>query len=206
VAEHAFETTASELVYEGRILALRVDHVVMPGGKTATREVVEHFGAVAIAALDDDRNLAMVYQYRHPLGHRLWELPAGLLDAVDEDPAATAARELQEEAGLAATNWRVLLDLASSPGFSDEAIRTYLATGLSDVGRPESEEEEADLTLHWFPLEEAMRMVLSGEVVNASAAAGILATHAAVVDGRPTRPVDSSWPDKPTAFARRKGR
>lgn len=206
VAEHDFATVSSETVYVGRILALRVDHVRMPGGDTATREVVEHFGAVAIAAIDGDRNIAMVYQYRHPLRRRLWELPAGLLDTQGENPAETAARELKEEAGLAADNWRVLIEVASSPGFSDESVRTYLATGLSDVGRPEGKDEEADLTLHWFSLDQAVQMVMSGEIVNAAAAAGVLAAYAAVVEGKPTRPVDAEWLDRPTAFARRQGR
>jgi 8-oxo-dGDP phosphatase len=206
VAEHDFATVSSETVYVGRILALRVDHVRMPGGDTATREVVEHFGAVAIAAIDGDRNIAMVYQYRHPLRRRLWELPAGLLDTQGENPAETAARELKEETGLAADNWRVLIEVASSPGFSDESVRTYLATGLSDVGRPEGKDEEADLTLHWFSLDQAVQMVMSGEIVNATAAAGVLAAYAAVVEGKPTRPVDAEWLDRPTAFARRQGR
>ncbi|HUL99119.1 MAG TPA: ADP-ribose pyrophosphatase, partial [Mycobacterium sp.] len=74
MAEHDFETVASETVYRGNILALRADEVSMPGGDTARREVVEHFGAVAVAAVDDHRRVAMVYQYRHPLGRRLWEL------------------------------------------------------------------------------------------------------------------------------------
>ena len=74
----------------------------MPGGNTARREVVEHYGAVAVLALDDDNNVVLVYQYRHPLGRRLWELPAGLLDLGGEPPHVTAARELKEEAGLAA--------------------------------------------------------------------------------------------------------
>ena len=205
MAEHDFQAVSSETPYVGRILALRVDHVQMPGGDTATREVVEHFGAVAIAAIDDDRNIAMIYQYRHPLGRRLWELPAGLLDTRGEDPAQTAARELREEAGLAADNWRVLLDVASSPGFSDESVRIYLASELSDVGRPQGMHEEADMTLRWFPLEEAVQMAMSGEIVNATAAAGVLAAHAAVAEGKPTRSVDASWPDRPTAFARRQG-
>ncbi len=175
----------------------------MPGGGNAKREVVEHYGAVAVAAVDPDKRVAMVYQYRHPLGRRLWELPAGLLDAAHEDPLETAKRELQEEAGLAAEQWRVLLDTASSPGFSDESVRTYLATHLSDVDRPEPEDEEADLTLQWFSLEDAAEMVLAGEIVNASAAAGVLAAYAAVIDGKPTRPFDAPWPDRPTAFARR---
>jgi 8-oxo-dGTP pyrophosphatase MutT (NUDIX family) len=203
VAEHVFETVSSETVYQGNILALRVDQVRMPGGGTATREVVEHFGAVAVAAVDDDRRVAMVYQYRHPIGRRLWELPAGLLDTTHEDPLSTAKRELQEEAGLAATDWRVLVDIVSSPGFSDESVRIYLATGLSDVDRPDVEDEEADLSLHWFSLDDAVAMVLAGEVVNASAAAGVLAI-AVVVDGKPTRPADAPWPDRPTAFARRR--
>ncbi|HZA11061.1 NUDIX hydrolase [Mycobacterium sp.] len=206
MAEHDFETASSEIAYIGNILALRVDKVKMPGGGTATREVVEHFGAVAVAAVDDEHKIAMVYQYRHPVGRRLWELPAGLLDTVGEDPHTTAARELKEEAGLAATTWRVLVDTDSSPGFSDESVRTYLATGLSRVDRPAAEDEEADLRLEWFPLEKAVEMVLAGEVVNASAAAGVLAAHAVVIDGKPTRPVDAAWPDRPTAFARRKGR
>jgi 8-oxo-dGDP phosphatase len=204
VADHVFETVTSETVYEGSILALRVDQVRMPGGGTAKREVVEHYGAVAVAAVDADRRVAMVYQYRHPLGRRLWELPAGLLDAGHEDPLATAKRELHEEAGLAATGWRILLDTASSPGFSDESVRTYLASGLSRVDRPEPSDEEADLTLHWFSLEDAAEMVLAGEIVNASAAAGVLAAYAAVIDGKQTRPVDAPWPDRPIAFARRR--
>ena len=130
VAEHDFATADSETLYIGKIFALRADEVRMPGGNTARREVVEHYGAVAILAIDDDANIVMVYQYRHPVGRRLWELPAGLLDMGGEPPHITAARELEEEAGLSAQNWRVLVDLVSAPGFSDESVRVYLATGL----------------------------------------------------------------------------
>jgi ADP-ribose pyrophosphatase len=203
MAEHNFETVSSETVYEGSILALRVDQVRMPGDDTAKREVVEHYGAVAVAAVDTNRRVAMIYQYRHALARRLWELPAGLLDAAHEDPLETAKRELQEEAGLAAGDWQVLLDVASSPGFSDESVRIYLATGLSEVERGAPEHEEADLSLHWFSLEDAATMALAGEIVNSSAAAGVLAAYAAVIDGKPTRPVDAPWPDRPSAFARR---
>ncbi len=175
----------------------------MPGGDTAIREVVEHYGAVAVAAVDDEDQLAMVYQYRHSLGHRFWELPAGLLDEPGEDPAAAAARELHEETGLVAEDWRVLVDVASSPGFCDEAVRVYLARGLRHVGRPEAQHEEADLTVHWLGLREAADRVLTGEIVNATAAAGVLAAYAVIVDGRPTRPLDAPWPDRPSAFAAR---
>ena len=203
VADHVFETVSSETVYRGKILALRTDEVRMPGGGTAMREVVEHYGAVAVAAVDDDDRLMMVYQYRTALNRRLWELPAGLLDEPGEAPEVAAARELREETGLVADDWRVLIDVALSPGFCDEAVRVYLARGLSQVGRPEADHEEADLTVHWVDLEMAVEQVLSGEIVNATAAAGVLAAYAAIVDRRSARPVDAPWPDRPKAFAAR---
>lgn len=206
MARHDFETVSSETVYRGNILALRVDQVSMPGGNVAKREVVEHYGAVAVAAVDEQGRLAMVYQYRHPIGRRLWELPAGLLDEPGEDPVVGAARELREETGFAAERWDVLVDLLSSPGFSDEALRVYLARVLTDVGRPESHDEEADMEVHWVEIADAVQRVLSGEIVNSTAVAGILAAHAVIVDGRPTRPVDAPFPDRPTAFAAGKAR
>lgn len=204
MADHEFTKVDSETLYVGKIFALRADDVRMPGGKTARREVVEHYGAVAILAMDDDARIAMVYQYRHPVGRRLWELPAGLLDMGDEAPEATAARELEEEAGLSARDWRVLVDLVSSPGFSDESVRVYLATGLSDVGRPDAHDEEADLVVRWFSLDDAVRMALRGEIVNTIAVSGILAAHAAREDFGSLRSVTAPWDDRPTAFTRRK--
>ncbi len=176
----------------------------MPGGGSARREVVEHYGAVAVVALDEDRNVVLVHQYRHPLGRRLWELPAGLLDLGGEPPEVTAARELSEETGLAAAHWRVLVDLDSTPGFTDESVRVYLATGLTDIGRPDGEHEEADMVIQRVPLEEAVRRVFSGDIVNSIAVAGILAAHA-MPDAEALRPVDAEWVDRPTAFRRRKG-
>ena len=95
MGEHVFETTSSESLHVGKIFALRADQVRMPGGKIATREVIENFGAVAIVAMDDDGRIPMVYQYRQPFGRRLWELPAGLLDVEGEAPHLSAARELR---------------------------------------------------------------------------------------------------------------
>jgi 8-oxo-dGDP phosphatase len=196
VAEHAFDTVSSDSVYVGKICALRIDDVVMPGGGVARREVVEHYGAVAVVAMDADANIVLVYQYRHPIGRRLWELPAGLTDVDGEDPHRTAARELEEEAGLAADEWKVLVDVVSTPGFSDESVRVYLATGLHDTVRPAAHDEEADLILKWWPLAEAVRMVLRGEIVNSIAAAGVLAAHAVREGAAQARPVDAPWRDK----------
>ncbi|GEL20179.1 NUDIX domain-containing protein [Pseudonocardia asaccharolytica] len=202
-SRHEFQVESSADVYQGRVMALRADRVVMPGGRIATREILEHPGAVAIAALDPADRLMMIHQYRHPVRRRLWELPAGLLDVAGEDPAATAARELVEEAGLAASDWSVLLDIVPSPGFSDEAVRVYLARGLTEIDRPDAgDDEEADLQLRWVPLPVAVDMVLDGTIVNAAAVAAVLAVQV-VCDGRSPRPVDAGWPDRPSRFAAR---
>ncbi|MGO9508794.1 MAG: NUDIX domain-containing protein [Mycobacterium sp.] len=206
MAEHVFETTTSETLHRGNIFALRRDQVRMPGGNIATREVVEHYGAVAIVAMDDDHNIRMVYQYRHTFGRRLWELPAGLLDVAGEPPHLSAVRELEEEVGLQAHTWQVLVDLNTAPGFSDESVRVYLATGLTEVGRPEAHDEEADMTMRWVRIDEAARLVLGGEVLNSIAVAGILAAHTVTTGFAQPRPLDSPWPDRPTAFAARKAR
>jgi ADP-ribose pyrophosphatase len=177
----------------------------MPGGRVATREILEHPGAVAVVAIDDNGRVRMLHQYRHAVRRRLWELPAGLLDVAGENPAVTANRELTEEAGLSAESWSVLLDLVPSPGFSDESVRVYLARDLTEVERPElGDDEEADLELRWFPLAEAVEMVFSGEVVNAVSVAGLLATQAVLAGDAEPRPVDAEWVDRPERFARRR--
>jgi 8-oxo-dGTP pyrophosphatase MutT (NUDIX family) len=204
VGEHVFETTSSETLHTGKIFALRADRVRMPGGGVVTREVVEHYGAVAIVALNDDGRIPLVYQYRHPFGRRLWELPAGLLDVDGEAPHLTAARELCEEVGLQAQTWQTLIDLDSSPGFSDESVRVFLATGLSEVDRPEAHDEEADMRVEWCSLTDAVQRILSGEIVNSLAVGGILAAHAVTEGIAEPRPVDAPWTDRSTAFSARK--
>lgn len=200
---HNFEAVSTRDVYQGRILALRVDEVAMPGGNTARREVVEHLPAVGIAALDDDGNVMLIHQYRHAVGMRIWELPAGLIDRAGDDPLETAKRELVEEVGLAAEHWSVLVDVAASPGFTDEVVRVYLATGLSTVDREVLGDEEADLVSRWVPLDEAVRMTLAGEIINAASVGGLLAAKAVSIDAAEPRPADTPWPDRPTRFANR---
>ena len=204
---HDFVVVESDDIYEGKVLAVRRDQVRMPGGGASVREIMEHAGAVAIAALDADDRLMMIYQYRHALERRLWEMPAGLLDVAGEDARETARRELAEEVGLEADEWSVLLDLAPSPGFSDESVRVYLATGLRDVGRPQldADDEEADLETHWIPLADAVAMTMDGTIVNSTTAAAVLAVHAVRTGAARTRPADAPWPDRPTRFAARKG-
>jgi 8-oxo-dGTP pyrophosphatase MutT (NUDIX family) len=204
VGEHVFETISSEILHTGKIFALRIDQVRMPGGKVVTREVVEHFGAVAIVAMDDEGRIPLVYQYRHPFARRLWELPAGLLDVEDEAPHLGAARELHEEAGLRAETWQVLVDLDSAPGFSDESVRVFLATGLTEIERPEAHDEEADMTVTWYPIAEAVQRIFSGEIVNSLAVGGILAAYAVCQGIAEPRTLDVEWIDRPTAFSARK--
>jgi 8-oxo-dGTP pyrophosphatase MutT (NUDIX family) len=204
MSRHDFPVEESSELYAGRVMALRSDRVVMPGGRVATREIVEHPGAVAVAALDADDRLMMIHQYRHAVRRRLWELPAGLLDVPGEDPVEAAKRELAEEAGITAQEWSVLLDVVPSPGFSDESIRVFLARGITEVGRPDpGDDEESDLTLKWVSMPVAVRMVLAGTIVNATTVSAVLAAH--VLAGAPgaARALDAPWPDRPTRFATR---
>ncbi|KAA1024750.1 ADP-ribose pyrophosphatase [Pseudonocardia sp. Ae406_Ps2] len=202
--EHDFPVRSATDIYSGRVMALRSDRVVMPGGRVATREILEHPGAVAVVAVDESGRVRMLHQYRHAVRRRLWELPAGLLDVAGEDPAVTADRELTEEAGLSARDWSVLLDVVPSPGFSDESVRIFLARDLVEKPRPDlGDDEEADLELRWIPIAEALGMVFSGEIVNAVSCAGLLAARAVLAGEFDPRPVDAEWVDRPFRFARR---
>ncbi len=180
---HDFEVVASTPIFDGRVVKLRVDDVRMPGGGTGKREIVGHGGAVAVAALDsrdpDRANVLLIEQYRHAVGRRLWEMPAGLLDVPGEPPQPAAERELLEETGFRADAWSVLLDVATSPGFSEETVRIYLATDLTFVGRPDAQDrednEEAELRIVLVPLRTAVQAALAGDIVNVMAVAALLA-------------------------------
>jgi 8-oxo-dGDP phosphatase len=179
-------TTSAELG-SGALVRLRKDMVRMPDGDVVGRDVLEHPGAVAVLALDTDERVLMIRQYRHPVGRMLWEIPAGLRDVAGEPLHATAERELLEEAGYRAAEWRVLTDSYSSPGISTERIRIFLARGLTLV--PESERsyvpehEEAVLELAWVPLDRVVAGILAGDLHNGVTALGILSAYAARQDG-----------------------
>jgi ADP-ribose pyrophosphatase len=180
----------------GPIVTLRTDRVQMPDDGVVERQVVQHPGAVAVAALDEAGQVLMIRQYRHPVGHLLWELPAGLRDVPGEPAQVTAQRELLEETGYTARDWRVLADFYSSPGISTERIRVFLARGLREVPQAERDyvpvHEEAHLVLGWLSLEAAVHRFTSGELHNGVTAVGILSAYAARLDGfAGLRPADA---------------
>lgn len=200
-ASDEYEVVASEPIFAGRVVRLRRDVVRMSDGATADREVVEHPGAVAVVALDADDRVVLVNQYRHPLARRLDELPAGLLDVHGELALAAAQRELVEEARLSAARWDVLVDLHTSPGFSTEAIRVFLARELTDAEHPADfvvEHEEIGMSVFRVPLDEAVSRVLAGAITNGTAVAGVLAAAVARARGwQGLRPADAPWPGRP---------
>jgi ADP-ribose pyrophosphatase len=194
---------STEKVYEGRIWDVVSDTFqLQDSGEALTRDYIDHPGAVAILPMNSDGEILLLKQYRHPVGMDLWEIPAGLLDVEGEEFQVGAARELAEEADLAAGTWNVLADVFNSPGSSSEAIRIYLARDLTEVPhheRHERTDEEAEIEFHWINLDDAVESVLAGRLHNPSAVVGILAAAAARADGfSGLRPSDAPWPEHPS--------
>ncbi|PSL03539.1 ADP-ribose pyrophosphatase [Haloactinopolyspora alba] len=199
----SWPVTASDTGFTGGVVSVRSDTIRSPvDDGEFVRDVVEHPGAVAVVALDDDARVLVVRQYRHPVRLRPVELPAGLRDVDDEPPRLTAERELYEEGHVRARDWNVLVDLLPSPGMTDEAIRVFLARGITAL--PEDERysghhEEADLDVDWVALPELVEAVLAGRVQNATLCAGVLAAWAVHVGGPAERgygelrPADAPW-------------
>ncbi|MDR0991185.1 MAG: NUDIX hydrolase [Propionibacteriaceae bacterium] len=171
---------------EGLISTFVTDQVTTPTGEVVQRDWLRHPGAVAVIALDADDRIAVVHQYRHPAGFRLVEAPAGLLDVDHELAVRAAQRELAEEAQLQAADWRVLVDLFTSPGSSQESIRIFLAQDLSPTPRPDGfvvEGEEADMALGWARVDDVIDAVLNGRVQSPTLIAGVLALQVARTAG-----------------------
>jgi 8-oxo-dGTP pyrophosphatase MutT (NUDIX family) len=166
----------SDLVYEGAVWDVR-DDLVRYGDGQIRRQYVAHTGAVAIVALDVDGRVLLIQQYRHPIRHRDWELPAGLLDVPGEAPIEAARRELAEEADLVAEHWEPLVSSWTTPGGNDEVIHLFLATGVTPAPAAHArEDEEADIRVEWVPLDEAVEAVLAGRMRNGILSIGVLAT------------------------------
>lgn len=175
--DEAFATrvTDRKTVFDGMIWDV-VSETFEFADQQLTREFVDHPGAVAVLAVNDQNQVLMIRQYRQPVRQFLWEIPAGLLDVQGESLIDAAARELQEETGYQSTSVSHLIDFYTTPGGNNEMIRIFLARDLTFVGRPlEQEGEERQLEVEWIDFDDALQSVLSSEIKSPSAAVGILA-------------------------------
>ena len=163
----------TKYIYKGAIINLRLDTAVLPNGKTANREVVEHPGGVCVLPLDKNGDLLLVKQFRYPYMEETLEIPAGKRDkAGDSNPLECGKRELKEETGAVAQNYIPLGTLYPSPGYTDEVIYMYAATDLS-FGEAEPDEDEF-INLLRIPFKKAVDMVVNGEIVDAKTQTAIL--------------------------------
>ncbi|MGC8935942.1 MAG: NUDIX domain-containing protein [Candidatus Methanomethylicaceae archaeon] len=160
----------SELAFSGRLIKVRVDEVVLPGGRLAKREIVVHRGAVAIVGLEGDRIL-MEWQYRHAAGKSMWEIPAGTVEE-GEDPLECARRELLEETGYTAETMEEMIHFYVAVGYSTEVIRVFLATGLKKTRA--TPEEDENIKVEMVPFSEVLRMIRDNEIEDAKTIIGVL--------------------------------
>ena len=163
---------SSKEVFQGALINVEHWQVLLPNGQKALREVVKHRGAAAVVPLDDAGNVTLVRQHRVAVGRFTWEIPAGKLGHVGEDMLDCARRELEEETGLHAENYRLLTVLDTTPGFCNEQIGIYLATGLSQHQMHTDDDEF--LHVRVFPLTEAIRMIMAGEIHDSKTIAGLM--------------------------------
>ncbi|MBR5236291.1 MAG: NUDIX hydrolase [Clostridia bacterium] len=166
------KTIGTEPIFEGKIIKVRRDTVELPNGGQATREIVEHPGGVAVVALDENENVYMVRQYRHPFEKIILEIPAGKLDGPGEDVFDCCKRELEEETGLVAEKYDYLGAFMVSPGFCQEWIHIYLARSLSQ-GKAHLDPDEF-LEVEKFSLSQLTDMIMAGEIEDGKTVIGIL--------------------------------
>ena len=157
--------------FSGRLLKVKVDTVVLPNGKESTREIIRHPGAVAIIPVLEDGRIALVKQYRYPIGTVLYEIPAGKLEG-KEDHEACAIRELSEETGFEATSMEYLTGVVTTPGFTDEIIYLYVATGLVKKQQHTDEDEFIDIEL--FTEEKIKEMIIDEELFDSKSLSALL--------------------------------
>jgi ADP-ribose pyrophosphatase len=165
-------------VFRGRVLTLNVERVRLPNGHVADLEIAHHPGGAAVVAIDAQRRVCLLRQFRHAAGGWLLELPAGKLDG-GESPSKCARRELAEEAGAAAARWQELGAYLSSPGVLTEVIHLYLARDLSPVAASPEEHEVFDV--QWVPLAEAVAMATDGRLVDGKSIVGLFRAREAVL-------------------------
>ena len=169
------KTLSTEKIYDGVIIHVRRDKVLLPNGHTSTREIVEHPGGVGILALEADGTVLLVRQYRYAFGRTLLEIPAGKREP-GEEPLVTARRELREETGVTADSWTPLGQLIASPGCYDETLYLYLAQGLHS-GDTDPDEDEF-LSVERMPMAELTRRCLADEITDAKTVCAVLKARA----------------------------
>lgn len=171
----AANVNSSEAVFTGMIWNINRE-VFDFGTQSLTREFVDHPGAVAVVALNDEGQVLLIRQYRHPVREQLWEIPAGLLDVAGESQENAARRELLEETGYLAETLEPLIEFFTSPGGSNEKITIFLARNLTlSDQRPQVEGEESDMLVEWVDFELALQSVLTSEMKSPSASVGLMA-------------------------------
>ena len=161
----------SEYKFNGQLIRLRTDTVLLPNGNRASREIVEHSGGVGVVALTDDGRIMTVRQYRHAMKEVVLEIPAGKLEK-GEEPLLAAKRELAEEVGVTAENWRYLGPLYATPGYCEEVDHLYLATGLT-LGESHPDPDEF-LERGSMPLTDAVDAVMRDDIPDAKTQTAIL--------------------------------
>ncbi|MBU5225290.1 NUDIX hydrolase [Clostridium senegalense] len=164
------ETISTNYIHKGKILNLKIEEVKLPNGKTSKREIVEHRGAVAILAFKDENTILLVNQFRKPLNETILEIPAGKLE-IGEEPVICAQRELEEETGYKANNLKFLGKIVTTPGFSDEIIYIYKATGLYD-GTIGGDEDEF-IELEEITIDKLKEKIKNGEVIDGKTIAAL---------------------------------
>lgn len=167
------KTIGSEMIYNGKVISLKVDDVTLPNGKAGKREIVNHPGAVAIIAITDEGKLVVVEQYRKALERSIIEIPAGKLEP-GEEPAVTAARELEEETGYGCKELTYLQSFATSPGFADEIIHIFIARDLYEIEDRAAMDEDEFVELMEITVEEGEQLVAEQKIFDAKTAFAIL--------------------------------
>ena len=170
-----------EIIYQGSLITLAQETAHLPNGQDLHLEVVRHPGGAAVVAINHERQVCLLKQYRHAVSvHDLWELPAGCIESKDSTPLATAQRELEEEAGVHAENWVELGRALPSPGFCDEVLYLFLASELTDVDSQQQEDEIIEI--NWLPFAQAVEMAASGEICDAKSVMGLFRAHRLLSD------------------------
>lgn len=158
-------------IHSGRLIQLSKDTVALPNGNEVELDIVHHPGGAVVVALSDKQEICLLRQFRHAAGGAIWELPAGCIDREDATPITTARRELEEEAGVVAEDWRELGAIYTSPGFCDELLYLYLARDLRETRTAHGKDELIEV--HWLSVDKVLRMALDNQIQDAKTVAGL---------------------------------